>query len=107
MPMDENNTKERKLSYKAKMAITSIALYVLSPFIVLIFLTYLSNYYFLILLLMTAAYIVAIVYTVIAIFTKTSKDDHLGRILTIIAALTPFIELSVCILGAISIIRLM
>lgn len=68
---------------------------------------HLSNYYFLILLLMTVAYIVAIVYTVIAIFNKTSKDDHLGRILTIIAALTPFIELIVCILGAISIIRLM
>ena len=107
MPTDENNTKERKLSYKAKMAITSIVLYLLSPFIVWIFLTYLSNYYFLILLLMTAAYIVAIVYTVIAIFTKTSKDDHLGRILTIIAALTPFIELIVCILVGISIIRLM
>lgn len=39
MPMDENNTKERKLSYKAKMAITSIALYALSPFIVWTFLT--------------------------------------------------------------------
>lgn len=107
MPMDENNTKERKLSYKAKMAITSIALYILSPFIVWTFLKYLSNYYFLILLLMTVAYIVAIVYTVIAIFNKTSKDDHLGRILTIIAALTPFIELVVCILGGISVIRLM
>ena len=107
MSADENNTKERKLSYKAKMAITSIALYVLSPFIVWTFLTYLSNYYFLILLLMTVAYIVAIVYTVIAIFNKTSKDDHLGRILTIIAALTPFIELIVCILAGISIIRLM
>ena len=105
--MGANNTKERKLSYKAKMAIASIVLYILAPFIVWVFLTYLSNYYFLILLLMTVAYIVAIVYTVIAIFNKTSKDDHLGRILTIIAAITPFIELIVCILGGISLIRLM
>ena len=107
MPAEENNTKERKLSYKAKMAITSIVLYVLAPFIVWIFLKHISNYYFLILLLMTVAYIVAIVYTVIAIFNKTSKDDYLGKILTIIAALTPFIELIVCILGGISLIRLM
>lgn len=107
MPAEENNTKERKLSYKAKMAIISIVLYVLAPFIVWIFLKYISNYYFLILLLMTVAYIVAIVYTVIAIFNKTSKDDYLGKILTIIATLTPFIELIVCILGGISLIRLM
>lgn len=107
MPVEENNTKERKLSYKAKMAIISIVLYVLAPFIVWIFLKYISNYYFLILLLMTVAYIVAIVYTVIAIFNKTSKDDYLGKILIIIAALTPFIELIVCILGGISLIRLM
>ena len=107
MPAEENNNKERKLSYKAKMAIISIVLYVLAPFIVWIFLKYISNYYFLILLLMTVAYIVAILYTVIAIFNKTSKDDYLGKILTIIAALTPFIELIVCILGGISLIRLM